>query len=312
MLGATILDKRRYALDHLDHLRKLLIFEPRGHYDMYGVVPVEPDLPGAHFAVLFLHNEGYSTMCGHATIALGRYIIDQGLVPVTEPLTEINLQCPCGMVLVRVAVERTADGLQTGSVSFESVPSFAFATERVVDVAGLGSVTYDIGYGGAFYAVVAAPRIGFDLETTPLAVLVEASAAITEAVKAGVCLEHPDDPELAFLYGTILTDGRDRFSEAHTRNVCVFADREVDRSPTGSGVSARIALQVARGDIAIGQARTFESLTGATFEAMALRPERVGPFPGVRVQVSGRAHYTGRSQFIAEPDDPLRGGFLLR
>ena len=192
----TILDKRRYALDHLDHLRKLLIFEPRGHYDMYGVVPVEPDLPGADFAVLFLHNEGYSTMCGHATIALGRYIIDQGLVPVTEPCTEINLQCPCGMVLVRVAVERTADGLQTGSVSFESVPSFAFATERVVDVAGLGSVTYDIGYGGAFYAVVAAPRIGFDLETTPLAVLVEASAAITEAVKAGVCLEHPDDPEL--------------------------------------------------------------------------------------------------------------------
>lgn len=309
--GATILEKRRYARANLDHLRKLLMFEPRGHHDMYGVLPVEPDLPEADLAVLFMHNEGYSTMCGHATIALGRYAVDAGIVPAAVPETIVNLQCPCGLVRVKVAVTANGQGFVTGAASFESVPSFAFALDRRADVPGIGRVPYDIGYGGAFYALVAASAIGLDLAETPLDVLVEAADRITKHVAATVPLEHPDDSDLAFLYGTILTDGGDGAAGRPSRNVCVFAEREVDRSPTGSGVSARIAVQCARG-LPVGEKRDFESLTGAVFSARPVARGRIGAFEAVRVEVSGHAYYSGRSSFSVEAGDPLGGGFLLR
>lgn len=310
--GDTILAKRRYVREHLDHLRSRLMFEPRGHFDMYGVIPVEPDLPGADLAVLFMHNEGYSTMCGHAVIALGRWAVDSGIVKPEYPETRVAIQCPCGMVQVKVETDPRG---RTGAVRFESVPAFALALDRAIEVPGLGRVEADIGYGGAFYAVLPAARIGLDLRQSPLHDLVEAAAAITEAAKAQVRLVHPDDPDLAFIYGTILTDGMDSWSDAPSLNVCVFAAREVDRSPTGSGVTARIALQHARGQIGLGRIRQFESLTGARFTgrvASRLKLEALGGLDAVTVEVGGRAHYIGKSQFVAEPDDPLRDGFLLR
>jgi len=251
-------------------------------------------------------------MCGHATIALGRYAVDRGIVAPKIPVTRVNLQCPCGLVRVDVAVRRTETGFETGEVTFESVPSFAFALDRTVSVPGLGDVTLDIGYGGAFYAIVPADRIGLDLKTSSLTELVDAADRITRATAAAVPLDHPEDPDLAFLYGTILTDGRDAFEEAATQNICVFAEREVDRSPTGSGVSARMAIQVARGQIALDQTRRFESITGALFTASASRGPSAGRFETVRVSVGGRAFYTGTSQFSVEADDELGGGFLLR
>ena len=310
--GKTILDKRRYAREHLDHLRTLLMFEPRGHEAMYGVIPVEPDLAGADLAVLFMHNEGYSTMCGHATIALGRYAVDRGLVAAKAPVTQMTIQCPCGPVRVRVEVTETAAGFETGEVSFESVPCFAFALDRRVAVPGLGEVTLDIGYGGAFYALVGAPSIGLDLESTPLGRLVDAADAITKATAAAIALDHPGDPDLAFLYGTILTDGRVPTATLASRNVCVFAERQVDRSPTGSGVSARLAVEVARGRVSAGEDRRFESLTGAVFTGRARPCEPVGRFAAVRVEVRGRAFYTGASRFCMEPQDELASGFLIR
>jgi len=310
--GKTILDKRRHAREHLDHLRTLLMFEPRGHEAMYGVIPVEPDLPDADLAVLFMHNEGYSTMCGHATIALGRYAVDRGLVAAQAPVTEVNIQCPCGLVRVHVEVRETAAGLETGEVSFESVPCFAFALDRPVAVPGIGDVTLDIAYGGAFYALVGAPSIGLDLEATPLGVLVDAADAITRATAGAVALDHPGEPDLAFLYGTIITDGREASGKAPSRNVCVFAERQVDRSPTGSGVSARMAVEVARGRTAIGEERRFESVTGAVFTGRALPCEPVGRFGAVRVEVGGRAFYSGTSRFHMEPQDALGSGFLIR
>src|SRR3954451_12387339 len=169
--GRTILDKRRYAQAHLDHLRRFLMFEPRGHYDMYGVIPVEPDLPGADLAVLFMHNQGYSTMCGHATIALGRFAVATALVEPTPPVTRLAIQCPCGLVDVSVETQVTPAGVTTGAVRFLSVPSFAAVLGKTVEVPGLPSVPLDIGYGGAFYALVAAPSIGLDLEHTSLRAL---------------------------------------------------------------------------------------------------------------------------------------------
>ena len=311
--GATLLAKRRDALTRLDAYRRFIMWEPRGHFDMYGVLPVTPDHPAADMAVLFIHNEGYSTMCGHATLALGRYALDQGLITLQDGSARLGLQCPCG--LVEVTVRGSSDGgkLRAGPVSFVSVPAFAFALDRQVEVPGIGTVTLDIGYGGAFYAFLPAARFNLDVRRSPTRDLVAAAVAVTEAVKAQVVLDHPDSADLAFLYGTILTDGADAYDAATaTANICVFAEREVDRSPTGSGVTARIALQMARGQIAQGQTRRFESVTGSEFTAAAVAELSHGRFAAVRVEVTGQAYYSGRSLFTMEADDPLASGFLLR
>ncbi|MGE0119571.1 MAG: proline racemase family protein [Dongiaceae bacterium] len=311
--GATLLAKRRHARAELDHLRRLLMFEPRGHFDMYGVIPVAPDPPKpgeppADLAVLFMHNEGYSTMCGHAVIALGRWAVDRGLVKPRAPETPVAIQCPCGLVRARVSIENG----KAGAVAFESVPAFAFARDALVQMPGYGLVNVDIGYGGAFYAVLPASRFNLDVRKSPTRALVDAAAAVTEAARAQVPLAHPDDPDLAFLYGTILTDGADAWSEAPTANICVFAAREVDRSPTGSGVTARLALQHARGQIRPGQPRRFESITGAIFTGKVFRETTCGPHPAVTVEVAGKAHYTGTARFTLEPDDEIGKGFLLK
>lgn len=302
--GSTILARRRYARERLDHLRRLLIFEPRGHFDMYGVIPVEPDLPEADLAVLFMHNEGYSTMCGHAVIALARWAVDSGRVArKLEGETPVNIQCPCGLVRAWLAPD--------GSARFESVPAFALALDARVEVPGIGPVTLDIGYGGAFYAILPAARLGLTLPGASVRELVDAAAAVTGAAKAQIPLRHPDDADLAFLYGTILTDGGEG-ADRPSLNVCVFAEREVDRSPTGSGVTARMALLQARESVAPGEARRFRSLTGAVFTGRVAGPTRAGEFAAVRVEVGGRAHYSGSARFTLEPGDEIGRGFLLK
>ena len=304
--GATILDKRRHVRAELDHLRTALMHEPRGHFDMYGVIPVEPDLPEADLAVLFMHNEGYSTMCGHAVIALGRYAVDRGLVPTAEPETRMVIQCPCGPVAVRVEV----DGGKAGAAGFESVPAFSHSLGLKVDVEGYGSVSCDVAYGGAFYAVAHAARFGLEVPGSPVRDLITAANALSAAVRERVELAHPDAGDLGYLYGSILTDGRD--DEPVSANVCVFADSQVDRSPTGSGVTARMALGHARRQVRPGEQRVFESVTGSTMTGRIVAERTVGDVPAVTVEVSGRAYYTGSASFVIEPDDPFRHGFLVR
>jgi proline racemase len=305
--GATLLDKRRDAREHHDHLRRALMFEPRGHADMYGVVPVEPDHPDADIAVLFMHNEGYSTMCGHAVIALARWAVDRGHVAGRSPLTGVAIQVPSGLVQAVVDF----DGERTGAARFLGVPSFVASSGVTVDVEGRGAVVVDVAYGGAFYALVDAADLGVELGWSPIGDVVDAAWAVTGAVAAQVPLHHPDDADLAFLYGTIVTDGADQWSETPTRNVCVFADRQVDRSPTGSGVQARIAAMRAKGLVEMGQERRFESLTGAEFTGRAVAETFAGDVPAVVVEVGGRAHYTGSAVFTVEADDGL-DPFLVR
>jgi trans-L-3-hydroxyproline dehydratase len=305
--AGTILEKRAYVREHLDHLRRLLIFEPRGHYDMYGALLVEPNLPGADLAVLFMHNEGYSTMCGHAVIALGRYAIDQGLVPAREPVTTVNIECPCGMVVASVEVK---DG-KPGAVSFESVPAFLFARDLEMDLPGHGEIAFDIAYGGAFYALADCRQFGLEFGRNRARDFVDAATALTERVKREVPLAHPDHDDLAFLYGTILTDGKDVFSHEPTRNVCVFAQAEVDRSPTGSGVTARLAAMHAKGQIGIGETRTFESIVGSRFSGSVARVTKAGAHDAIIARVGGRAFYSGKAEFTVEEDDELGRGFLV-
>jgi trans-L-3-hydroxyproline dehydratase len=306
--GATILDKRRYAREQLDHLRRLLMAEPRGHGDMYGAVLVEPDLAEADLAVLFLHNEGYSTMCGHAVIALGRYAIERGLVARRKPETEVRIQCPCGLVVATVEVGEGGPG----RVRFTSVPAFAYARDAVAVSGRFGPVMLDIGYGGAFYGVLPASALGLNLARSPVAQLVEAAMTVKAAAATQIPLDHPDDPDLAYLYGIILTDDADPGADAVTTNVCVFADGQVDRSPTGSGVTARLALMHRRNQVGTGKPRRFRSITGGEFVGRVVAATRAGPHPAVVVEVAGEAFFTGEARFWSEARDPLGQGFLLR
>jgi trans-L-3-hydroxyproline dehydratase len=309
LIGRTLLDKRREAKERFDHLRRGLMLEPRGHDGMYGALLVEPDHPEADLAVLFMHNEGFSTMCGHATIALARWAVDSGRVARREPETPqsetvVRLQCPCGLVTARVASD--------GTVRFESVPAFAYARDRIVPTRTWGPVTVDVAYGGAFYAILVADSIGLDLRTSPMRAIVDAGEEITKAGAAAIPIEHADEPDLAFLYGTILTDGGDGANGRASRNVCIFAGRQIDRSPTGSGVTARLALEAARRKVRTGEERLFESCTGAVFSGKVLREGApVGRAKSVIVEVGGRAHQTGEARFRFDDDDPLREGFSL-
>ncbi|MDC7712050.1 proline racemase family protein [Vogesella indigofera] len=305
--GADILAKRRFMGEQLDHVRRLLMHEPRGHYDMYGAVLVKPSLPTADLAVLFTHNEGYSTMCGHAVIALARFAVDTGKVPAVASLTRVGIECPCGLVEAFVEIK---DG-KAGAVQFESVPAFAFALDLPVTVPGIGEVTVDIGYGGAFYAVVAAEKLGVSLDGR-LRDLVDAASALTEAVRTTIAVRHPIANDLSFLYGSILTDGRNTFAAGTSRNVCVFADAEVDRSPTGSGVTARMAIRHAKGQVAQGESCEFESLTGALFTSKVVNQVHLPGHAAVTVRVAGRAYYSGKANWSLEPDDLIGQGFLLR
>jgi proline racemase len=301
--SADLLGKRREAKARFDHLRRGLMHEPRGHDGMYGALLVEPDHPEADLAVLFMHNEGFSTMCGHATIAVARWAVESGRVARQQPETVVRLQCSCGLVVARVAAD--------GGVRFESVPAFAYALDRIAPTPTWGPVSVDIAYGGAFYAVLAADSIGLDLRSSPMRAIADAGEEITGVAAAAIPLDHPGEPDLAFLYGTILTDGGTGAGAA-SRNICVFAGRQIDRSPTGSGVTARMALQIVRREARLGEEHRFESCTGSIFSGRALRgASPVGPRKTVIVEVGGKAHITGEARFRFDADDPLREGFSL-
>ncbi len=303
--GATILEKRRDARENHDHLRRAMMLEPRGHAGMYGVIPVAPSHPEAAFGVLFTHNQGYSTMCGHATIALGRYAVEHGLVPAVEPITRFCIEAPCGLLRLECVVR---DG-RVESVVFESVPAFVFARDLAVDLPGFGRVVTEIAYGGAFYCILPASRFGLDLFATPVVTLTAAATALTDRVRATLAITHPTEPDLGFLYGTIVTDEAQPPEESF--NLCIFAEAQIDRSPTGSGVTARMALDHAKGLVPAGATRRFRSITGGVFTGCVVG-EAAFPVPGaVTVAVGGISHVAGEGVFIIEANDPLGHGFAL-
>ncbi len=301
--GTTVLEKRRHFRDHYDHLRTALLWEPRGHADMYGAV-VTPSAD-ADADVFFLHNEGYSTMCGHAIIALTRFLTETGMVRKTGPHQEIVMNVPAGKVHARALMEKERH------VVFRNVPSFVYRRDQYVDVTGFGTVRYDVAYGGAFYAFVEAEDLGLPLTPDRLPALIDAGRRIKAAVMSALEITHPIEPELSFLYGTIFT-AKAHHPERHSRNVCIFADGEVDRSPTGTGVSARAALHHARGELAPGRTITIESIVGSTMTVEAVATTTLGPYPAVIPEVGGCAYFTGRNELWMDPEDPFRNGFFLR
>ena len=299
--GRTVLEKRSYFREHYDHLRTGLMWEPRGHADMYGAV-ITPSVD-ADFDVFFLHNEGYSTMCGHAIIALTKLAIETQVVS----RNELTINVPAGRIRAHASV---VDG-KVVETSFLNVPSFVYRRDESVEVPDIGAVRFDVAYGGAFYAFVEAAPLGLQLEPSHFNRLIDYGRRIKHAVMAKFPITHPFEPDLSFLYGTIFT-GPPIDSTYHSRNVCIFADGEVDRSATGSGVSARAALHFAAGELGLNQRVTIESILGSTMFVRVVETTRFGPYDAVIPEVSGTASIVGRSEFYFDPDDPLRNGFIFR
>jgi trans-L-3-hydroxyproline dehydratase len=299
--GNTVLEKRRYFQDHYDYLRTGLMFEPRGHADMYGaVISSSKD---AAFDVFFLHNEGYSTMCGHAIIALTKLAIEANMAKGPE----VSFNVPAG----RIEATATIENGRVARTAFRNVPSFLYLRDQAISVEGLGSVMLDIAYGGAFYAIVDAVPLGLSLDALNYLELIEAGRKIKHAIIKGTIIEHPVNRDLSFLYGTIFT-GPARQPNHHSRNVCVFADGEVDRSATGSGVSARAALHHAKGELGLNETITIESILGSTMTVQVVEQAKIGPWDAIVPEVSGTAYVTGRNEFYFDPDDPLIRGFIFR
>jgi trans-L-3-hydroxyproline dehydratase len=309
--GTSVLEYRRYCKEHFDHLRTALMFEPRGHADMYGCILLPPNDEEGDFGIIFLHNEGYSTMCGHAIIAISTLAVEMNWIAVKEGENELKIDAPCGRITSYVNVHQN----KVAGVHFHCVPSFVVGLDRTVQVAGLGSVTYDLAYGGAFYAYVdmAKHNFNFTLNSDSYRALITAGMDIKHAVMhADKEILHPYEEDLSFLYGTIFIDNRKQPSGADSRNVCIFAEGEVDRCPTGSGVSGRMAIHKARKEIDFGESMTIESITGSAFKGSIVSEEDYGSFKAVIPQVSGTAHITGMQTFVIDPKDPMKDGFILR
>ena len=305
--GKTLLEKRTNAHRLHDELRKALIWEPRGHRDMYGAIIVEPDTPDADFGVIFIHNEGYSTGCGHAVIALTKVFVETGLIPMNEPETEVKMDVPSGFIKSYAKVK---NGQVTG-VRFENVPSFVQSLDTEIDVPGIGKINYDLAFGGAFYAFVDVAQLGLNCTSKYQNQLIETGIKIKHAVMDSVKMVHPLEPDMNFLYGTIFT-GVSKNPNHHSRNVCIFAEGEVDRSPTGTGVSARAAILHAKDEIKTGESIIIESIIDSTFSVKVVETTTFGNYDAVIPEVSGNAYITGKNTFWINPEDPLKDGFILK
>lgn len=303
--GKNVLEKRRHFRDHYDHIRTGLLWEPRGHADMYGAILSSST--NADADVFFLHNEGYSTMCGHAVIALTKLLLESGMVKKEGTRPELVLNVPCGQIRATAKFE---NGKAT-DISFLNVPSFAYLMNQQINVPGIGMVKFDIAYGGAFYAFVEAEQVGLNLSAEDYNQLIDYGRRIKHAVMNEVKIIHPFEEDLSFLYGTIFT-GKPMESKHHSRNVCIFAEGEVDRSATGSGVSARAALHHAKGELQLNESITIESITGSTMTVKATETCKYGTYEAVIPQVGGNASITGQHEFYFDPEDEFKEGFIFR
>jgi proline racemase len=303
--GETMAERRAFLIDHRDHLRTLLMYEPRGHAAMSGAILQPPARPDADHGVVFIEVSGALPMCGHGTIGVATVLVETGMVPVVEPVTTVRLDVPAGLVVAEVAVR---DGRAT-SVTIRNVPSFVVSLDAKVDVPGFGSVRYDLAYGGNFYAIVALDELGLPFERAEQQRLLDAGLAIMDAIDAAGSPVHPEDPRVRGVHGCYLMAPGS--SARHSRHAMVVRPRWFDRSPCGTGTSARMAALHARGELGLATDFVNESFIGTTFVGRLVEATTVGGRPAVVPTITGRAWVTGMAQYLLDPEDPFPHGFLL-
>lgn len=306
--GEGILDKRIYLKENLDYLRKMLMLEPRGHSGMYGCIVTPPTTPDGDFGVIFTHNEGYSSMCGHGIIAVTKVLIEVGQVPAKEGQNIVRIDAPAGRV---TATAEVVDG-RVKQVEFENVPSFVYALDVPVTLAGLGEIKVDIAYGGAFYAYVDADKLGLSVDPQYMDELVKRGMEIKYAVMKAHKVTHPLEQRISGIYGTIFTAPvvETEFG-LHSKNVCIFADGQIDRSPTGTGTSARVALLHKKGLFKEGSTLQNDSIIDTPMTGRIKSFTRLADFDAVIPLVGGTAYICGFNQLVLDPEDPLPEGFRI-
>lgn len=312
--GRTMLEKRAWAQKRLDHLRKGLILEPRGHTDMYGALLTEPVSRDAQAGILFMHNEGWSTMCGHGIIAVTTIAIERGLIwshAAAKGQTAVNIRydTPAGLVEARAHLAHHGDAVRVESVAFRNVPSFVFEPSLLVPVGGR-KIPVDVAFGGAFYAIVDAEAAGVPIDAAHLPELRKLGMTIAREVEKLRRVVHPNDAGLEGIYGTIFTAPA-QLPDAHLRNVTIFADAEVDRSPCGTGTAAVMAVLNDMGLLLDDVPFVHESIVGTTFKGRVIERVEVGERMAIVPEIEGSAWITGEHTFLIDGDDPLKAGFRL-
>lgn len=304
--GTTMADKWVYVRENMDHLRRALMHEPRGHRDMFGAILTSPCMPEADFGLLYMDSGGFLTMCGHGTIGTVMMLLEMGMVEAKEPETVVIFDTPAGLVKAHAVVEHG----KACRAWIENVPAFLLKADVPVEVEGLGEITVDIAFGGNFFALISSDQIGVPLEPRRVKDLVDIGLRVRDAVNQQVPVEHPIEKHINKVELTEIT-GPPVHPEAHARNIMIFGEGSVDRSPCGTGTCARMAEMYAKGQLKLGEPFVHESIIGSLFHGELLREVKVGPLTAVVPRIGGTAYITGIQHFVIDPADPMKYGFLV-
>ena len=305
--GHTMPEKKEWLEKNLDYLRTALMLEPRGHNDMFGAILTEPTVEEADYGIIFMDGGGYLNMCGHGTIGAMTVAVETGMVEVTEPITKVVQEAPAGIIRGEVLVEKA----KAKTVSFQNVPSFLYKRDCALELPGYGKIKFDISFGGSFFAIVKAEQVGLSLVPENAEKLKELGIALREIINKEIPVQHPSLPHIHTV------DLVEWWSETETkgatlRNCVVFGQGQVDRSPCGTGTSAKMATLFAKGELKIGEEFYYESILGTIFKGEILGTTKVGEYEAVIPRISGSAYITAFNHFVIEEEDPLKYGFVLK
>lgn len=306
IVGATMADKKRYMRERLDHVRTLLMHEPRGHRDMFGAILTPPTSPRSQYGLLFMDNAGYLDMCGHGAISVATALLETGMLPVTSPETVVIFDTPAGVVesRARVREQRVVD------VSVANVPSFLYAKEVVLELPELGRITIDVAFGGNFFALIPARALGVAVHLDNVGKLVRLGMLVKMAVNDKLQVRHPSEPHIASVELTEIYDQPDP-ARPFARSVIIFGNGQLDRSPCGTGISAAMAMHYAKGALPLGVEFTNESIIGTQFRGTLRKEVRLSGIVAVEPVFRGAAYLTGIQQFVVDPLDPVKYGFRV-
>lgn len=305
--GKSMPEKKEWLEEHMDYLRTALMLEPRGHNDMFGAILTEPTLEDADYGIIFMDGGGYLNMCGHGTIGAMTVAVETGIVEVTEPITKVVQEAPAGIIRGEVLVENS----KAKTVSFQNVPSFLYKRDQELELPGYGKIKFEISFGGSFFAIVKAEQVGLSIIPENAEKLKELGIILRELINKEIPVQHPSLPHIHTV------DLVEWWSETETkgatlRNCVVFGQGQVDRSPCGTGTSAKMATLFAKGELKIGEEFYYESILGTIFKGEILGTTKVGEYEAVIPRISGSAYITAFNHFVIEEEDPLKYGFVLK
>jgi proline racemase len=306
ILGATMAEKKQSMMENLDHFRTLLMQEPRGHKDMVGVIITHPTTGRGQYGILFMDNSGYLDMCGHGTIGITTALIDIGMVPPKEPKTVVTFDTPAGLVEGHARIE----GGRVVEVSVANVSSFLYARDVELDLPDVGKITIDVSFGGNFFAMTPAKALGVSVQPDNISKLIQLGMMVKKAVNEKLTVQHPTEKHITTLELTEIYD-KPESSRPFSKNVVIFGDGQVDRSPCGTGTSAAMATLYGKGELSLNEEFTNESIIGTRFKGKLVRETRVGNFVGADPIITGDAYITGIQQFVVDPSDPVKYGFMV-